>query len=180
MSGCRNTVFIRDVNATHKTNSLCVDTSNTCSLRRRTHVFNIFNEPSKANKTWYPSFCNSSPRLAIHLNPVSVSSNKKPSCWAIVWRILDETVDAIMAAVFGSCPFCTARVHIHQPNIAPNSLPVKTFHSPLQLSACSVKRIKGICSHLVSLLWLQLGAGQTVCIRVICQHHSWVGARRSS
>lgn len=145
MGGRRNTVFIWDVNAAHKPYSLCG-----CGENKKDnvaqHVANLSNEPSKANRIWYPSFCNCSPRLAIHLNPVRVSSNKKPSRSAMVWRILDDTVDAIMAAVAGFCPFCSALDHIHQPSRAPNSLPEKTFQSPLQLSRRSVKRIKkGIC-----------------------------------
>ena len=131
-------------------------------------VSNLSNEPSKANRIWYPSFCNCRPRLAIHLNPVRVSSNKNPSRSAIVCSILDETVDAIMAAVAGFCPFFSARVHIHQPSRAPNSLPEKTFQSPLQLSQRWVKRIKrGLVARLASLPWLQFSNSQPIGIGIV-------------
>ena len=93
--------------------------------------WNRINEPSKAKRMVNPSFFNCSPRLAIHLKPVSVSSKWNPSTLDMVSRILDDTVDDIMTALLGSTPLDAARCHIHQPSRQPNSLPVKIFHNPL-------------------------------------------------
>lgn len=114
--------------------------------------------PSKAKRIWYPCSFNCRLRLAIHLKPVSVSSKTNPSSFDIVWRIFDDTVDAIMTAFAGSTPFFSARCHIHQPSREPNSLPVKTFHSPLSTSTRSISLLMPLQFYiLVSVLdkWIQ-------------------------